>query len=112
MNAWLCGRESGPYPFRDFDTRAGDLRILPQEVCRQRDAELLDLIDADPRGQRVHRVLHGVGRQHFPVVAGDVRLLEVSFESNRDGQVLHVVPIAVTHDLDEPDSRLAVTVRA
>ena len=85
------------------------LRIAVEEMLGEPEAERLGLADRLSRGQRIHRVLHRVGRQHVAVVAVGIGLVVVPFEADRDRQVAQVVTIAAARDLDEPDSAICRT---
>ena len=80
------------------------LRIALEKVPRQPQAERLGIVDRIAGGQRVHGVLHRVGRQHVGVVAVGVGFVVVTLEPDRDRQIPQVVPIAVARDLDESDA--------
>ena len=60
------------------------------------------------RGERVHRVLHRVGRQHRAVVAGRVGLVVVALEPDRERQVAQLMTLRPPRELHEPDPRLSV----
>ncbi len=65
--------EPGPAVLLDGDAGGGDGGLGRHEMSGQEQTELLDLADAVLLGERVHRVLLGVGGQHRSVVAGQVR---------------------------------------
>ena len=81
--------------FREIDPHAPQSWIAFQKVFRQQAPERLGLLDRMTCGQRVHRVLHRVGRQHAAIVAIRVGLVVLALEPDGDGEVLQVVPIAV-----------------
>jgi hypothetical protein len=62
------------------------------------------------RGEGVHRVLGGVGRQHVGVGAGVVDLVHVAAQRDRDVEVLDVMGGAVPRDPDDSVLGLAVLV--
>ena len=84
------------------------LGLRSRKCTREEKPERLWLADRMLRGQRIHGVLHRVGRQDVAVVAVRVRLVVLALEPDRDGEILEVVAIAVARHLDEPDARFSV----
>ena len=93
------------------DARAGYGRLL-SEVIREAERERLDVRDRVAARERVHRVLHRVGREARAVVAGDVHIVERALELHVDREIDDVVWIAGVRaaHLHEAHARFAVPV--
>jgi hypothetical protein len=72
----------------------GDRRIVPHEMLGQRETERFDIPVEVVLRQRVHGVLHRVGRKDRGVVSIRVRPREISFEPHGDGHIPEVVTVA------------------
>ena len=103
------GRQARPRVLDGFDARernAGRRREVPGEPRRER----FDVIDRILPGERIHRVLHRIGRQAGRVVTVRVNRLERAFERDAHGQVHDFVRPAPAADLQQPHVRFAVSI--
>ena len=91
-----------------IDANPAQKRIPLEKELRQRPPERLGLVDRMLRRQRIHGVLHRIGRQDVAIVAIRVGLVVLAFKPDRDREILEVVAVAVPRDFDEPDARFAV----
>ena len=97
--------------FSRGDADPGDRRF-DDVMIREPQRELLHVIDRILPRQRVHDVLHRIGRMARGVVAVDVDLLERAFELDVDGEIDELVLGGGALDLHQPHARFAVTVPA
>ena len=74
------------------------------------ETERLDVLDVILARERIHGVLHRVGRQTRSVVAVDVHRLERTLERHVEGEIDDLVRIPGAPHLHEPHARLAVAV--
>jgi hypothetical protein len=100
--------QAAPEVLREIDTHTRQAQVALQEVARQNQAERLRILDRLAGGERVHGILHRVGRQHAAVVAVGIRFVVVTRESDRKGEVVQVVAVPVPADLDDSHARLAI----
>ena len=70
----------------------------------QMQAKFFHGLDGVLSGQRVHRVLHGVGGQNLAVVALGVSGLEVAFKTDRHRQFFDIVAAFLASDAQQPDA--------
>ncbi len=106
----LGGLDPLPGVLLDADAGPVDRLGVVHEVAGELDAEVLGALDPVLLGEGVDRVLGGVGRQDVGVGTAAVDLLHVAGQGDGDVQVLDVVRVAVTRDLDNAVLRLAVLV--
>ena len=64
--------------------------------------------DAVACRQRVHGVLHRVGRQHVAIVAVRIGCVVGAFEADGHRQIAQIVTVAAARHLDEADAGLSV----
>ena len=95
----------------DVDARPVDL-LEVEKMLGERPSVSLDGAVEVVLGERVGRVLHRVGRDDMGIVAVGVGRGEITFEGDRDGEVVEPVPGRISMDADDSDGSLAVTVRA
>src|SRR5215470_1257792 len=72
----------------------------------------LDVIDRILPRERVHGVLHRVGRQTAAVVAFDIDPLEGTLERDTEREIDQVVRIGTAANLHQPHVRFAISVPA
>ena len=109
----LGGDDAVPEVLLHLLARAGHPRVLVDEVARHAQREVLDRADAAEAGQRVHRVLLGVGRDDGAVVAGGVGVGgEVADQLAGDVHILDLVHRRRPVDVHQPDLGFAVLVGA
>jgi hypothetical protein len=99
---------TAPAVLAQIEADAGQPGVAIEKVPREAQAERLGLADRLLRRQRVHRILHGVGREHGAVVAAGVRRVVVPLERDRDREIAQVVAIRPPQHLDQPHPGLAV----
>ena len=102
---WRCGsrspsraNECGPSRRQPYCSMrhpgVPDRRLGVDEVPGQPQPELLERADAVLAGERVHRVLLRVGRQHVALSPVRWRGVEVAGQRDGDGEVEQVVPVS------------------
>ena len=94
----------------DLNARRLDWLDVIDKMPGQRQRVGLDVGHASLEGERVHRVLLGVGGQHVRLIAAQVGVGELASQAGRDVQVADLMLRRIPIDTDKPRLGLAVLV--